>query len=183
MAYLPRKSFGTAIALVVAALLGSGSARADATFRFAVSGQFDEQDGSGDVLYPWTGQLTVVLDSGADGTYGNADLVSFDMVSTNVDFVEPSVTPIPFIADFTVADGQLTSIDAVYYDPVFPIVVTSFGGLTVSYDQPLIYFSPPTVGTAVLTPMPEPGAWAMLLFGLALAAVGSRIHGRRLGVA
>ena len=184
MASMSTRSFGFVLALMLGASLASGSARANATFQFILSGQLDQIYGCPDSScgsppdhsYPWTGTLTVVLDSGADGMYDNADMVSFDLVSTCCTFHEPTVTAIPFLANFTVADGKLTSISAAYYDPIVPIVVTTFSGLTVGYDQPLIDFTPPTVGTAVLTPVPEPAAWAMLLFGLALAAVGARIN-------
>jgi hypothetical protein len=186
------KPFGVALVLMLAAFFASGNARADATFEFSLSGQLDQQYGCqdpssctapADHFSPWTGELTVVLDSGADGMYGNPDIVSFDLVSTCCTFQEPTFTPIPFIASFTVDDGKLTSISAVYYDPLFPIVVTSFSGLTVSYFQPLIYFTPLTVGTATLTPVPEPDGGAMLLFGLALAVVGARISRGRPGAA
>ena len=174
MAPMSTKSFGFILALMLGASCACGSARASATFEFNLSGQFDQLS-TPEVIFPWTGKLTVVLDSGADGTYDNADMVSFDLVSTCCTFHEPTVTPIPFYASFIVADGRLTSISAAYYDPIIPVVVTRFDGLTVSYDQPLIDFTPPTVGTAVLTPVPEPAAWAMLLFGLALV-VGARIN-------
>ncbi len=175
-------SFGVALALMLGVFLAPGSARADATFAFALSGQMEEQSYPPG-FFPWTGKLTVVLDSGADGTYGNADLVSFDLDSNWVNIHEPIFTTIPFIADFTVEDGKLTAVDAVYYDADVPVVMTSFGGLTVSYYQPLIYFTPTTVGTATLTPVPEPGAGAMLLFGLALAVAGARINRGRAGAA
>jgi hypothetical protein len=183
MASMSTRSFGVVLALALGASLASGSARANATFQFTLSGQLDQIYGCPDSScgsppdhsYPWAGTLAVVLDSGADGTYDNADMVSFDLASTCCTFHEPTVTPIPFLANFTVAGGKLTSISAVYYDPIVPIVVTTFDGLTVSYYQPLIDFTPPTVGTAVLTPIPEPAAWAMLLFGLALTGLGARL--------
>ena len=179
MAYMPTRSFGIVAALMLAILFGPVSARANAMFTFAVSGEFDQTNyGGPDVFYPWTGHLTVVLDSGADGTYDNSGLVSFDMISTGVTFVQPAFDPIPFIAYFTVAGGKLTSISAVYYDVAVPDVVTRFDGLTVRYDQPQIYFTPATTGTAVLTPVPEPGAGAMLLLGLVLAVMARGIFRR-----
>lgn len=176
------KSFGVVLALMLGVFFASGNARADAAFAFTLSGQIDQQSDP-PAFYPWTGKLTVVLDTGADGVYGNADMVSFDLVSNWVTFHEPSFTPIPFIANFTVADGKLKSIGAAYYDASDPDVVTSFGALTVSYFQPLVDFTPQTVGTATLTPVPEPGSGAMLLFGLALAVAGARINRGRCGAA
>jgi len=192
MPSMSAKSFGVVLALMLAAFFASGNARADATFAFALSGQLDQQYGCnapsdcsspGDHFSAWTGDLTIVLDSGADGMYGSSDIVSFDLVSTCCTFHEPTFTPIPFDASFTVEDGKLTSIDGAYYDPIVPVVVTTFSGLTVSYFQPLIFFTPQTVGTARLTAVPEPGTGAMLLFGLALAAVGARINRGRSGAA
>ena len=183
MAHVSTRSFGIVAALMLGVLLGPASARADATFTFAVSGTFDQLNRAGpDVFYPWTGHLVVVLDTGADGTYGNADLVSFDMASTNVTFLQPAPGPVPFFASFTVAGGKLTSIDAVYYDESDPDIVTRFGGLTAAYDAPQIFFTPPTTGTAVLTPIPEPGAGAMLLLGLALAGLSRRVIARGRGI-
>lgn len=178
-------SFMLGLALLLAACLASGSARANATFQFALSGQLDQQgcgDPSctipGEVVFPWTGKLTVVLDTAADGVYDNSDLVSFDLASTCCTFHEPAFTPLPFFASFTVADGRLTAIDAVYYDPEIWDIVTRFGGLSVSYFQPLIFFTPVTTGSAVLTPVPvpEPATWAMLVAALAMAAA---LRGRR----
>jgi PEP-CTERM motif len=192
MPSMSTKSFGIALVLMLAGFFASGTARADATFEFALSGQLDfscqypSACGPGlptDYFLPWTGQLTVVLDSDADGMYDNADMVSFDLASTCCTFREPSFTFVPFYANFIVADGKLTSIGAVYYDASEPEVTTTFSGLTVSFYQPLISFTPPTVGTAVLTPVPEPGSRAMLLFGLALAGVGARINRERPGAA
>lgn len=187
MPSMSTRSFGVVLALMLAAFFASGSARgADATFAFTLSGQLHQQGGCQDSSacdYPWVGKLTVVLDSGADGMYDNADMVSFDLASTCCTFHEPSFTYVPFYANFIVAGGKLTSIGAVYYDASEPEVTTAFSGLTVSFYQPLIAFSPPTVGTATLTPVPEPGIGAMLLFGLALAGVGVRLNRGRAGAA
>ena len=68
MAPMSTKSFGFILALMLG--ISCASARADATFQFNLSGQFDQMSVP-DHFYPWTGKLTVVLDSGADGTYDN----------------------------------------------------------------------------------------------------------------
>ncbi len=186
MASMRISSFGVALALALGLVAAPESARATATWQFNVSGQLEQQSGCvddscsapGEHIWPWTGQLTVVLDSNADGVYDASAMVSFDFVSTCCSFLEPSFTPIPFDPSFTVQDGKLIAIDASYYDPTFPIVVTSFDGLTVRYDQPLIYFTPETTGTATLTPVPESGTWAMLSCALVLAAAW-RLAGTR----
>lgn len=175
------RSLVRVLPLLLSALVASGSARANATFTFELSGQLDAELGGpgGDYFYPWTGKLTVVLDSASDGMYDNADMVSFDMVSTCCTFHQPRFTFIPFLAFFTVAGGKMTAIDAVYYDADIPDITTTFAGLTVGYHQPIQHASPETVGAAVLTPVPEPGSASMLLFGLALAA-GARFSRARL---
>jgi hypothetical protein len=162
--------------MALATCLAPRSAQANATFEFSLSGQLSQPDGCGNadcsvpggLVFPWTGELTVVLDSGADGVYDNTGLVSFDMRSNCCSVHEPSDGPIPFFASFLVAGGRLTSMDATSYDPVIPVVVTTFSGLTVSYDQPQIFHSPETLGSAVLTPVPEAATWAMLVLGVAL---------------
>jgi hypothetical protein len=50
------------------------------------------------------------------------------------------------------------------------------------YDAPQIFFTPPTTGTAVLTAVPEPDAWVMLLLGLALAGIACRIAAPSRGI-
>ena len=178
MTSISTKSFGLALALMLAAF--SAGARADATFVFTLSGQQDFQECTNppsctlDLVLPWMGKLTVVLDSGADGEYTNLDLVSFDLVSNLDSFHEPIWSPIPFIARFTVADGKLTSIGAAYYYPLEPDDVTTFGGMEVYEEHPLIYFTPAVTGLATLTPVPELGSWAMLLCGLALTVSAVR---------
>src|SRR5579862_5567764 len=115
MAPSSTRSLVLVFALMLSLLFASGSARANATFYFDLSGQLDAIDGCsdpsctspGDHFFPWTGKLSVVLDSNADGTYDNTGTVSFDLVSTCCTFHEPSFTPIPFIANFTVTGGKL----------------------------------------------------------------------------
>ena len=179
MASMSIRSFAAAVVLLPAIFLAPRSAHANATFEFALSGQLQQQEGCGDpgctvpgvVVFPWTGALTVVLDSGADGVYDSTDLVSFVMDSNCCSVDEPGIDSIPFVASFTVAGGRLTSIDATSLDATFPVVVTTFSGLTVSYFQPPIFFTPETTGQAVLTPVPEPAAWAMLVLGLVLVGM------------
>ena len=182
MASMSTKSFGLTLALLLAVF--STSARADATFLFSLSG---EQETHGcanppsctlDFVTPWMGKLTVVLDTGADGAYGNADLVSFDLASNLGSIHEPIVAPIPFDASFIVAGGKLTAIGAHYYDPTVPDDLTTFNGMNVYVNNPAHFFTPPVTGTAILTPVPEPGIWAMLLCGLALAVGGARMPRR-----
>jgi hypothetical protein len=171
------RSLAAVLPLFLPLLFAPANARANATFEFALSGELDAKlyGPGGDYFYPWTGALTIVLDSAADGTYGNDDMVSFDLVSTCSSFHQPRFTFLPFVANFTVSGGKLTSIDAVYYDADIPDITTTFHGLTVSYQQPIQHASPETVGTAVLTPLsvPEPAAVAMLVLGLAVA-IGAR---------
>lgn len=181
MASISTKLFGLALALMLAAF--SGGARANSTFVFTLSGQQDFQSCTNpplctrDLILPWMGKLTVVLDSGADGEYSQLDLVSFDLVSNLDSFHEPIVSSPPFTARFTIADGKLTSIGGAYYYPLEPDDVTTFSGLEVYEQHPIIYFTPALTGLATLTPVPELGSWAMLLCGLALTV--SAVRARR----
>lgn len=173
------KSWRVVLTVLLPVLVASGNARANASFTFEVSGTIDEKlyGPGGDYFYPWTGHLTVVLDTASDGTYTNADMVSFDLVSTSSSFHEPAFTPQPFEATFDVEGGKLTAIDAVYYEP-FSDATTTFSGLRISSYQPLGHSTPEAFGTGILTPVPELDPQAMLLVGLAVA-IGTRFKQAR----
>ena len=179
------KSWRVVLTFLLPVLVASGNARANASFTFEVSGILDAKlyGPGGDYFYPWTGQLTVVLDTASDGTYANADMVSFDLVSTGSSFHQPAFTLLPFEATFNVEGGKLNAIDAVYYEP-FSDATTTFSGLRISSYEPLGHRTPETFGTGILTPVPESGPQAMLLVGLAVA-IGTRFkraRARRAGV-
>jgi ABC-type transport system substrate-binding protein len=170
------KRFAVVVPLLLGALLGAGSARANASFTFEVSGTLVAKlYGESDYVFPWTGTVVIVLDTAADGTYGGADMVSFDMNSSGSSFHEPSFTFLPFEPYFTIVGGRLTHVDAEYDAPFEDDNTTSFTGLTVTHHQAIGHESPEVNGTAILTLVPEPAAAVMLLVGLA-AGAGARRH-------
>lgn len=176
------KSWRVVLAFLLPILVASGNARANASFTFEVSGILDARlyGPGGDYFYPWTGHLTVVLDTASDGTYDSADMVSFDMVSTGSSFHQPAFSFIPFEPSFILEGGKLIAIGGVYYEPgEFDFNTTTFSGLKISNHQPLAHRIPEIFGTGILTPVPEPGPPAMLLLGLAVA-IGARIQQARL---
>ena len=163
------RSFMAALLFVSAVLCIPASARADATYEFSLLGQMTEAGQS----WTWTGTLTIVLDSGADGLYDSDHFLAFDMdSSTGPSFHLSDPSFIPFIVYANVEDGRLTSIGGRHYGWPYPEETTDFGGMSVHYYHPLIIKTPETIGDAVLSPVavPEPGAGPMLLLGLGLAA-------------
>jgi hypothetical protein len=181
MIFSSARSWRVALAFLLPVLVASGNARANASFTFEVSGILEAKyyGPGGDLFFPWTGHLTVVLDTASDGTYTSADMVSFDMVSTGSTFHQPAFAFIPFEPTFSVEGGKLVAIDGVYYEPgEFDFNTTTFSGLKISNYQPLGHRSLETFGTGILTPVPEPAPQAMLLMGLAVA-IGARIRGAR----
>lgn len=162
--------FGPAAALWVPA-----TARADATYEFNLLGQMFEAGQS----WTWTGTLTIVLDSGADGLYDSDHILAFDMdSSTGPSFHLSDPSFIPFIVYADVEDGRLTSIGGRHYGWPYPEETTDFAGMSVHYYHPLIIKTPETTGDAVLVPVavPEPGAGSMLLLGLGLAAAAGGVR-------
>jgi len=169
--------FVAALVFVPAALCIPASARANATYEFTLLGQVEQAGHSWD----WTGTLTIVLDSAADGLYDRDHILAFDLNSTGSSFHWPPVIEfIAFDVHANVADGRMTSVSGRYYDwPIFE-ETTDFSGLSVHYYRPFIDKSPVTMGDAILIPVavPEPGAGAMLLLGLGLVAAGAGVRSR-----
>jgi hypothetical protein len=174
------KRFAVVLPLLLGALLGPASVRANASYIFEVSGTLVAKlyGDTGDYVFPWTGTLVIVLDSAADGTFGGDDMVSFDMTSSGSSFHEPSFTFVPFEPYFTVVGGRLTNVSADYYAPFEDDDITRFTGLRVTHHQAISHANPEINGTAILTPVPEPAAAVLLLLGL---AAGAGVRGRRAG--
>lgn len=165
-----------AASLLVLAAGFPANARADATYKFSFLGEAEQAGHS----WAWTGTLTIVLDSGADGLYDDGHVLSFDADSTVSSFHWPEVTFYPFDVSVDVADGRITSVDGNHLNSVYPEETTSFTGLAVHYYHPLIIKTPETFGDAVLIPLavPEPGVSGMLLLGLGLVAAGGGVRRR-----
>ena len=178
MSSMSARSLMAALLFVPAVLWIPASARANATYEFSLLGQMFEAGQS----WTWTGTLTIVLDSGADGLYDNDHILAFDMdSSTGPSFHLSDPSFIPFIVDANVEDGRLTSIGGRHYGWPYPEETTDFAGMSVHYYHPLIIKTPETIGDAILTPVavPEPGAGQMLLLGLGLGLAAAAGGARR----
>jgi hypothetical protein len=171
------RSFMAALLFVPAVLCIPASARANATYGFRFQGQV-EQAG---YTWDWTGTLTIVLDTGADGLYGGDDIVSFDVNSTASSFHWPSVSLLEFLPYVNVENGRMTAVSGIYYAWPDPDERTEFSGLSVHYYHPLMEKTPETMGDGILIPVavPEPGAGEMMLLGLGLGLVGVGAGARR----
>jgi hypothetical protein len=165
-----------ALLLVLAVAGLPARASADATYKFSFLGEAEQAGHS----WAWTGTLTIVLDSGADGVYDDGHILSFDADSTVSSFHWPEVSFYPFDVFVDVADGRIISVDGIHYNSFYVEETTSFTGLAVHYHHPLIIKTPETFGDAVLIPLavPEPGVSGMLLLGLGLVAAGGGVRRR-----
>lgn len=112
---------------------------------------------------PWTGTLSIVVDSSADGVYSDADVTSFDF-RTNIGSLTLPFAP----GSVTVAGGRITSVNLGSYpgdDGDY-----FFGGLQASYSRD---FDAPHLGsdfaTGVLTAVPEPAPVTLMMLALACA--------------
>lgn len=163
--------------LFVLAVAGSpASASADATYKFSFLGEAEQAGHS----WAWTGTLTIVLDSSADGLYDDGHVLSFDSDSTVSSFHWPEFTFYPFDVFVDVEGGRINSVGGIHYGSFNPEETTTFTGLAVHYYHPLIIKTPETFGDAVLIPLvvPEPGVGGMLLLGLGLVAAGGGVRRR-----
>ena len=170
------------IVLVLGLAAGlAGPVRAETTYRLAVTGQIDhtvdcwESDplcsGPPHVYSAWTGTVTIVVDSAADGTYQGPALESLAFVANIGSF---SVTPFADDPAFsvTIVDGQVSSLDtlALVETPHDTSAFTHFGGLDAGYDATGGTHYGGTVATGTLSAIPEPAPAALLLVGLAAMA-------------
>lgn len=140
-----------------------------------------------DVIWAWTGHVTLDVDSSGDGTFSDPDLMSFALDANLGGFSvpnDPAPPPpfrlYPFYGTVTIADGKVASIDASYFFESLPDISVHFSGLSVGYTQPPLHHYGPTTAVGSLTMVPEPATWRLLLGGLLLsAAMGTRRNGWR----
>jgi hypothetical protein len=170
---MPAKRLAVALALgaLSAALVPASQARADTTYRLVVNGidehtyppcriVFPHCDETLDL--PWNGLLTIVIDTNADGTFGD-EVTSFSFA------VDPGRLLLPYSpGGVTVSDGRVTSVDILFYPDGDGFV--HFDGLHVVYQN---NFDAGHLGadfaSGTLTAVPEPGGAALLLWALACA--------------
>ena len=167
------------------ALLVAPPAHADATYDLVLTGLVEHTvdcwesvplcSGPPTISYPWTGMLTVVVDSSADGTYTNAAFESLTLTS--------NVAGGTWDADFTVTVGG-HRVTAVAGD--LPVMTAHdeeafivFDGLDATFAGSGMHHYGPTTASGSLSPVPEARADLSLLFGLAaLATVALRRRGQ-----
>ncbi|CAM5794911.1 PEP-CTERM sorting domain-containing protein [Rhizobacter fulvus] len=138
--------------------------------------------------FPWTGAVTLTTSSAADGVYTDADLPNFNFQSSfggfssfNTDGFGAGSFYGPSSVTATVADHTVTGISARFWTS--PWTVFTLTGLNVQLQDGLDFGGYPAHhaglvnATAVLTPVPEPSTWALMMLGLA-GAVGIRRYKR-----
>lgn len=180
------------IAAALCAMLIAPAIRAE-TFVAVLSGSGFHQSATPDESVTWTGQVTVVTDGVADGTYSGDTLESIT-VDTNVfdwSFTkgqtqiiwEPlsglflPVGPEPG-ASVTLADGRLASVNLVYDDynnidwmSGLQVQAQTVCRIVDCHGTPNNY-----VVSGALTPVPEAPNALLLLAGLGLAGSLARRH-------
>jgi hypothetical protein len=182
--------------LVAAALCAAGSAWASPTqFVFDVDGSGFETYGTADTAHcpggvcstpgqalDWTGTLTIVTDSDADGIYSFGDLVSITLDSSLGDFTaNGAIDPFLQVGQLvTLAGGKVTDIEGGYT----PDHLTTFrfdGGLSIDFssvaqcDQCDFSSATATLTPASIAPaVPEPGTYALMLAGLGVVGFIAR---------
>jgi hypothetical protein len=178
-----KKSIALGLAALLTALAPVGSARADATYLLTLSGTDEHTYPPCRLVFPhcgetvdlpWNGLLTIVIDSNADGTFGESDVTSFSFA------VDPGRLVLPFSpGSITVSDGRVTSVDIFNY-PTGDFQFLHFAGLSVSYFS---FFDTGHFGadfaTGTLTAVPEPGGAALALCALACAGAARSRRGSR----
>jgi hypothetical protein len=172
----------------------TGVSFADESFLLALNGggihfrlpsECGQQISCPPVHVDWTGTVSIVTASSADGVYTGDSLLALNVESNQVGFTLDNIrSSFQFFGgpgySVTLAGDQVVSVDfAVHLTPDFnlpaPTVVT-FAGLAARFDVPVSHRLGETFFSASLAPIPEPGSWAMLLAGLAtvLAAPAAR---------
>jgi hypothetical protein len=120
------------------------------------------------VHFEWTGLVTLVTSSEADGVYTGSDILSLSVDSQSFrlsDFDDP------WAATAVVSAGQIVALDAYFEDSPVKLWLT---GMTATYDQPDLHHIGRTQGTALVTNVPEPSTWALMALGLGAVALAAR---------
>jgi hypothetical protein len=191
--------------LVAAALAATAAAsHAAAAWEFAVNGSGTVAAGGTQGCAPafpdqcpqpatWSGTLTFVTDSAADGTYGIGQVegdawvpggILHVRLDTNLGFTDVDGHEDPGLQFFpggypyaiTVAGGHVTDIQWTSLEAPENIGFMQVKGFAITYTSS-VYHGPTVDATGTLSAIPEPGTSALTLAGLALTALALR--GRR----
>jgi len=119
----------------------------------------------------WRGRVTVVVDSPADGRYGDTDIVSLHLDANAGSFDAPR--GFDFDGNWvTVTDGQVSGI----WFPGFPVTALdsnawiTIEGLDAWYQAAGSYHVGSSYAEGTLTPIPEPASAVLLLAGVVACA-------------
>ena len=179
------------LALLFAAALAAGPARAVTTYEFSFEGRqthfFDAWECPSMVcsvpliMLPWLGEFSVTAPDG-DGVLDVTGLSLTNEGDAGIAVSSSGRSP-PF-SDLTslvvtVTDGMVTSLTGLAPATDELRTLYSFGGMGISFEAPAEHHFGESFGSAVTTQLavsavPEPGVVALLLAGLAATAAWSR---------
>lgn len=128
----------------------------------------------------WTGLMTIVLDTSADGTFGGSDVTSMSLNANGGSFSFP-IADYGYFAEISVLDGRVTSMDAGIPLNLPDDNFTVFGirGLSAEFNDFGTHHYGSTYYAGTLTPIPEPDELALVVAGL-LTLVARKVRNRRL---
>lgn len=135
------------------------------------------------VDFPWTGVVTLVVDSAANGTFTGAGIVSLSLASSlGLASFDATSDGLAFFSHgktqdaAAIVNGRVASIDLSFFDPELQDI--TFSGLGVEFRRVHTTHLGPFDAQGALVNVPEPGAYAMLLLGLLGLSGYSRNHRR-----
>ena len=171
-------------ALVASVVTVIASPVSAGTHEFDLDGTFSIRN-SPPITLPWIGTLALTTAADSDGVYSGTELTSFAFLSNVASIaIDGSYVPPVFGSpprqlpppSVTLEDGMVTSIAGQLLLSPAPFSALSFvGGLNVAIGPGFIIHGD-IVAVGVLTPVPEPEIFALMLVGL--GAVGARRFSR-----
>lgn len=179
------KTSTLALAGLLSALAPIGSAHADATYLLSLKGtdqrnyppcRIPDQAPPCDVTVelPWTGSLSIVVDSSGDGVFTDQQVLSFTLQAT------VGSLSLPFVpGSVTVVDGRVTSVDFSAPYPLGEATWEHYIGLNVIYQDTFDGGREVTdFATGTLTAVPEPASASLVLVALACASMAASRRSR-----
>ena len=165
------------------------SASADASFELSLAGSGiyqprffpscpDDNPNCDPVPIDWTGTVTIVTSSSADGIYTGPGFVSISIYSNLIDFMLPGVSLVEDIespAFVTLSNGQVTSVDFHWGNNHLPDPqgqdIFGIHGLSAGYFRCCFHHGDAVDVSGVLTNIPEPETICLMLAGLAMTSL------------